>query len=266
MSSVDRDRQTLELVLDARGPVRVRFGVDDEGRRRNRLEVHGRAWAEQHGIRVPRIVAHDPDGAWLVSEDAAGGDPTGHEFVDAALDVADRIAAADPLTSAEAPSSWRASRRGTARRAARIWRAGITPYRFVDERRQAQALPPEVPVHGDLYEGNVLYTGHGPATIIDWEHAGRGPRHADAIRLITTVRRSEDAEYGLERLLREAPRSSWPSITVQVRWLSLRHYVDHFAGGSDDPLPAAEVDGARRRWQRAVEWADDIDGARRRPS
>lgn len=240
----------------------MRFGVDEEGRRRNRLEVQGRAWALEHGVLVPRVVAHEPGGAWLVSEDLASGPTTGTDFVDAALDVADRITAAPPMRSSEAPSSWRASRRGLSRRVARIWRAGITPARFVRERRRAHDLPQEVAVHGDLYEGNVLFAGSGAAAVIDWEHAGMGPRHADALRLITTLRRPEDADHGLERILRGAPRSSWPAISTQVRWLALRHYVDHFAGDTEDEVAPEDLTDARCRWQQAVGWADDLDAGR----
>ncbi len=256
-----RDEQVIDIVLDEPGRLRVRFGVDDEGRRRNRLETQGRAWAERHGIPVPRIVDHDPGGAWLVSEEVERGSRRGTRYVDAGLAIADRIARARPMASLEAGSGWRSSHRGRVRRAAQLWRGGIHPREFVRVRTAALSLPTCVPVHGDLYDANLFFPDGESAVLIDWEHAGTGPRYHDAIRFLTTLSLDEDAEYALDSVLRQAGRSDREIIATQLRWLSLRHYADQVVAGPE-LVREEHLQHVRRRWLRATGWADEIEHAR----
>ncbi|WP_338748871.1 phosphotransferase [Janibacter alittae] len=261
---VERDAQTVEVVLDHPGRVRVRVGVDDEGRRRNRLEVQGRAWADRHGIRVPSILSHDPAGAWLVSEDVTSLPQQGRGFVEAGLEIARRVAAATPMVSSESTSGWRAPARGRVLRAGQLWRAGISPAQFMRERGAAHDLPVDTAVHGDLYDSNVLLVDQHSATIIDWEHAGVGPRFSDEIRFATTLARDEDAGYAIECILGRARTSDLYSIATQLRWLSLRHYADQLTA---EPLVVSRErkDAVRRRWLEAARWADEIAHARFSP-
>lgn len=252
-----RDDQTTEIVLEHPGRVRVRVAVDEQGRRRNRLETQGRTWAERHGIRVPRIVDHDPTGAWLVSEEVASDPRRGKDYVDLGLAVAERIAGAQPLATADATSGWRAPSRGRVVRATQLWRGGIHPRQFLRDRGAALGLPAGGAVHGDLYDSNVLYPKGESAVVIDWEHAGTGPRHHDEIRFLTTLSLDEDAEYALECLLRRAARSDREAIGIQLRWLSLRHYADQIVPGPE-VVPEERVREVERRWLQATQWADEI--------
>lgn len=259
---MERDDQTTEITLNSPGRVRVRFGVDEQGRRRNRLEVQGRAWAQRHGIRVPVIVDHDPTGAWLVSEDIISDPQRGKDYVDAGLTAADRIGRMRPWSPPDEMSGWRAPRRGRARRAAQLWRGGIDPRQFIRDRGAAMGLPARVAVHGDLYDSNVLFTKGEEAALIDWEHAGTGPEHSDAMRFVTTLSRDEDAEYALDSVLRRAARSEWESLAIQLRWLALRRYADQITSDSRSTWGQERAHDVRSRWLQAAQWADEIGRAR----
>ena len=142
-------------------------------------------------------------------------------------------------------------------RAARLWRAGISPTEFMRLRRAVHDLPAQVAIHGDLYDGNVLIIDDRSAALIDWEHAGVGPRYSDAIRFLTTLSRDEDAEYALECILRQAPTSDRELIGAQLRWLSLRHYADQITA-EESAVSLQHREHIRQRWQQAMTWAAEI--------
>lgn len=241
--------------------------ADAEGRRRNRLEYFGRVWAAEQGVRVPRILEFREDGSHLVSERIVPGSPVGRGYIDAAFASAERIAAGRAPEMRETPSTWRHPDRWAApRRAARLLAAGISPVLFFSSRRAVLRLPRTVPSHSDYYYNNVIVpeAEHAvsgavtvePAYVIDFERLQMGPAHGDVIRLITTVPQVEDAEYGLERILRTAPSRDWAAIADLLRWHSLRPWTE-FVTSTIEP-DFHELLRARRRWAWGRLWADDI--------
>lgn len=241
--------------------------ADANGRRRNRLEVYGRGWAAAQGVPVPRVIDHDPDGGRLVSERVRSLPREGVEYLEAALESAARIAAGTPPVLPDPATTWRDPRRWrTPLRAAQLAAAGVPPALFVAERRAAARLPDEVPSHCDFHIGNVLLVDRPPgtdraATVIDFEYLRMGPRHADAIRLFTTLASHEDAALGVDLLLRRTAAGEWPAIAVQLRWLALRPLAELITvQGGPDPV---KLDRARERWRLARLWARDIDAAHR---
>ncbi|MEZ5086856.1 MAG: phosphotransferase [Tessaracoccus sp.] len=256
--------------MNERSQVIVVHADDPNGKRRNRLEVYGRRWAATQGVPVPRVIDHDPEGRWLVSERAHGYAPKGPEYLDAALESANRIAAGTPPRPQEVATTWRHPHRWKAPlRALQLAAGGVSPATFIAARRAVAALPPEVPSHCDFHIGNVLFTRRRAdgivqaATIIDFEYLRMGPRHADAIRLFTTVESHQDAAHGVDVLLRGTTANHWPAIAVQLRWLALRPLAELLTveGGPDPEL----LSRARERWRLAQQWVRDIERAQRTP-
>lgn len=232
----------------------TRTGHDDDSRRRNLLEMRGRDWATAHGIRTPSTVDADRDGSLLVSEYVPALSSSGANYVEAALTLAGMVSAAPEPSFGISASGWRAPRTSLPTRAARLCAAGVDPVVFVRARRRVARIPSQVTVHGDFHVGNVLNLGDGVVCLLDFEHAGRGPRHADALRLVTTLERTSDAEYGLELLLRAATRDDRGTIADQLEWLALRHLADLVTGR----VSRSRVDAAHARWHLARHWARDI--------
>ncbi|WP_029089510.1 phosphotransferase [Brevibacterium album] len=243
---------------------------DADGRRRNRLEVYGRRWAAAQGVPVPQVIEAAEDGSRFVGRRIRALPSEGRAYVDAALESAALIAAgAAPRPPAPA-TTWRhPDRRRTAVRAVQLAAAGISPVRFAAARAAANRLPSAVPSHFDFHTGNVLLSAAAPgpaaagtdaaAFVIDFEYLRMGPAHADALRLLTTVPRAEDAEYGLDLLLRTAPAREWPGIAAQLRWLALRPLAEFIT--AEDPQDPHRVARARRRWALGRAWAQDIERA-----
>lgn len=234
---------------------------DANGRRRNRLEVYGRAWAAEQGVPVPRVIDHDPAGAWLVTERARSLPRTGTEYVEVAMESARRIARGEPPSPGEPATTWRHPNRWrTPVRAVQLAAAGVSPLLFVHARHAAAQLPSVVPSHFDYHPGNVFHTKAGgdlPATIIDFEYLRMGPRHADAIRFITTLASHEDASFGVDWLLHRTPRGERPGIAVQLRWLALRPLAELITVESG-PSPAL-LQRAQERWRLAQAWVAEIE-------
>lgn len=240
---------------------------DANGRQRNRLEVYGREWAAGQGVPVPRVVDHDPNGSWMVTERVQTLPPTGADYVDIAMESAQRIEAGEPPRPVEPATTWRHPNRWrTPLRAFQLASAGISPLLFIHARRSAAALPSVVPSHFDYHPGNVLHSSADApaATIIDFEYLRMGPRYADAIRLFTTLESHADAAYGVDWLLQRTPRSEWPGISAQLRWLALRPLAELITVESGPPR--ALLMRARERWRLAQQWVQEIDRAYRQPN
>lgn len=231
-----------------------RTADNEDSRRRNLLEVRGRDWAITNDIPTPVIYEHSADGSLLVGEHVEPLPSEGHEYVQAALAVATAISVAPAPMLGIPVSGWRAPRSTLLLRVAQLAAAGVDPVRFARTRRAAARIPSQVTVHGDFHDGNVLNLGAGAVSVLDFEHVGRGPRHADALRLITTLEIVSDAEYGLDLLLRGADRADRADIAAQLDWLALRHLADLATG----PVPRHRVRSAHRRWRSARDWARDI--------
>lgn len=239
---------------------------DANGRRRNRLEVYGRQWAADQDVPVPRVIDHEDDGSRMVTERVRALAPAGTAYVDAALESARRIEEGAPPRPIEPATTWRHPNRWrTPVRALQLASAGISPVLFVQARRKAAALPSVVPSHFDYHPGNVLHAAAGApaATIIDFEYLRMGPRHADAIRLFTTLESHADAAYGVDRLLRRTSRAEWPGISTQLRWLALRPLAELIT--VENGPPRALLMRARERWRLAQQWVQEIDRGYRQP-
>lgn len=238
---------------------------DADGRRRNRLEVYGRRWAAAQGVPVPQVIEAAEDGSRLVGRRIRALPPEGRAYVDAALESAALIAAGAAPRPPEPATTWRhPDRRRTALRAVQLAVAGISPVCFAAARGAANRLPSPVPSHFDFHTGNVLLSAAAADTdaaafVIDFEYLRMGPVHADALRLLTTVPREEDAEYGLDLLLRAAPAREWPGIAAQLRWLALRPLAEFVT--AEDPQEPRRVARARRRWALGRAWVRDIERA-----
>jgi hypothetical protein len=253
--------------MNAADDVIVVHADDADDRRRNRLEVYGRRWAAAQGVPVPRIIDHAPDGSLLISEHVRSRPAEGAEYIEAALEIAARIAGGPPPRPPEATTSWRnPNRRATAQRAVELLVAGISPATFVHARRAASDLPSDLPSHRDFHVHNVLLAearsapGGQLATVIDFEYLGLAPRHGDAIRLLTTVGAHADAAHGLDLLLRRTARTGWPALAVQLRWLGLRQLAELVTA---DDVPAPERARAQQRWHLARTWAREIERTHR---
>lgn len=236
-----------------------------DARRRNRLEVYGRQWAAQQGVPVPRIIDYDADGSWLVSERAHFRPAAGPEYIEAALESAERIAAGSHPRPPGIATGWRNPRRwASVLRGLKLSASGVSPYSFLAARRAASALPTVVPSHGDFHVHNVLDIEPEPetrdtaATVIDFEYLQLGSQHADAVRLLSTVESHADAAYGIDLLVSRAPRREWPTIAVQLRWLGLRQWAEVITG-PDDMEP--ERPRASQRWKLTRRWAQEIECA-----
>lgn len=245
------------LVVRAEGP---------QGRRRNLLEVYGRQWAAEQGVPVPRVIDHDPDGAWLVGERIHPGLPAGSEYLELAFEAARRIEEGAEPHPPLAPTTWRnPNRRRTVMRAAKLARGGVSPSVFIRARKAAAELPREVPSHCDFHIGNVLLPGPSSphsgdaAVVIDFEYLCMGPRYADVIRLITTLVSHDDAVDAFEMLAQRSSRAEWHSIAIQLRWLGLRPLAELLA--TTQRSDHSKIVHARERWILARQWATEIEGS-----
>lgn len=245
-------REEPEVVIDE--------AANPAARMRIRREIEGRTWAVANGIRTPEIIEADPDGAWLVSRRVVADAPDGSDYLAAALEAADRIEQS-PVPTFDTPrATWRALRISAPLRARRMAQAGLGTRAFLRARRAMREIQHVVTVHGDFHCGNVLNTAStGAATVVDWEHAGLGPRHHDHIRLVCTVPTEEMAELAWQRILSRASRDEWPVLAAHLRWMSLRT----LAGEVSVPRrrqDATDLERARARWNVARTWASELDG------
>lgn len=209
------------------GGVVVDIAPEGDGRRRLELEVTGRRWARNGGVLTPSVLAVAPDHAWMIGRAVENLVRGGPAFVAAALHAADAIARLPAEPAPVGTTSWRAPRHSLPLRVGRLARYGVSPATFWSTRRAAARLAPrdEVPVHGDFQCNNVLFDASaGELAVVDWEFRGRGRRYTDATRLLATLLDPEDATYGLERLLEEAPPRHRARIAVELRWQALRVY------------------------------------------
>lgn len=229
---------------------------------RIRREIEGREWAAQHGIPTAEIVAKDAEGRWLVSRRLTDAPGESTAYVASAFEVSERIQALPLPRFVTAGGSWRAPRRSMPLRVGRMMRAGIGVRAFLAARRAFEMLPSDRPVHNDYHRHNVLNTtALGHVTVIDWEHAGAGPRYHDMIRLVVTIPDVAVAHLAWRMLLDTVPRRDHSALAVQLRWLALRTYVSSINDSPRESHRPAEHP-RRVRWLHALEWADDLTGER----
>ena len=182
----------LQLADGTAGVLRV---VPAEAGDRLETEVAALAVGAAHGLPVPRLLAADLAGAVAPgrlavlttalpgTSRAAGGPPAPARFR-----TLGRLAATIAAVPAPAPSPVLPQRTrpipdvdfAALRRAARP-----RPLLEAAEETLDEQVPPSRPpvfVHGDLWQGNVLWNGPGdapPSGVVDWDGAGVGPAGVD---------------------------------------------------------------------------------------
>ncbi len=226
---------------------------------RIRREVEGRQWAARHGIPTAETVAKDPDDRWLVSRRIREQRGESPEYVEAALELSQRIQRLPHPNFTTAGSTWRAPRRSLPVRWARLLRAGIGLQTFVATRTAYEDLACDTTLHGDYHRDNVLNTvaelGH--VTAVDWEFTAVGPRHQDMVRLIVDLPDVAGACDAWDLLVESVPPADRSALAIQLRWLALRTYASEVtvAPGAVD---RARCERRRARWLDAQEWAHEL--------
>jgi len=212
---------------------------DAGARRRVLLEVRRLDWAREQGLRVPPMVAHAPDGSWLVSELVPSDGPVGPGYVLAAAEAARALAAlpSPPPDVLEGSYGRRAPRRGRLRRVARLLAGGVNVREFAGLRRAAASLAADTVTHGDFHPNNVLYDeAAGAVTLTDFEMLGLAPAGSDLLLLWVTLDRDEDRELILDELLRDAGAEERRRLSIVHRWIAIRTLAERVA------LPRSERD------------------------
>ncbi|GIH14280.1 phosphotransferase family protein [Rugosimonospora africana] len=150
-----------------------------------RTEVAALRLAEQAGVSAPGLVAADLDGdppVILIERLAGGSAIPVHPSVARlrALGAAAAALHAVPLTPA--PALPRRERPIAVEDFAALRRAAQPDPLLAEAEKAANDRPvpgENVFVHGDLWQGNVLWTGDNLVALIDWDCAGAGPAGVD---------------------------------------------------------------------------------------
>ncbi|WP_436699581.1 phosphotransferase [Nocardioides sp. BYT-33-1] len=225
-------------------------------------EVEGRLWAAEHGIPTAETVAAGRHGAWLVSRRLEDRPGVSRGYLEAALEVAQRIQRAPRPPLAPVADAWRAPRSAALGNAARLLAGGVSPREYVATRATGQRVPCTAMIHNDFHRSNVLrlHEGAGVA-VIDWEFLTPGPVHRDFLQLLVNVRDDELAHEGWELLLRSAPADEHDLIGRQFPWLALRTYASQLTAVDDDRDLEQRAHN-RRRWRQAKEWSTALRRSR----
>ncbi|MBM7520318.1 phosphotransferase [Nocardioides nitrophenolicus] len=237
--------------------------VIDEARRpadRARIlrEVEGRQWAAEHGIPTAETVAVGRHGAWLVSRRLEDRPGVSLAYLQAALDVAQRIQHAPRPRLAPVADAWKAPRSAAVANAARLAAGGVSPREYVATRATAQRVPSTAMIHNDFHRDNVLDLGAGAGVaVIDWEFLTPGPPHRDFLQLLVNVRDDDLAHEGWELLLRQAPAAEHELIGRQFPWLALRTYASQLTAADPDRDVAQRAHN-RKRWRQARRWSSSL--------
>jgi aminoglycoside phosphotransferase (APT) family kinase protein len=163
----------------------LRVGADGE-RAGSRTEVAALRLAAEHGLPVPRLLAADLDGdpPLVLVGQLPGSSAIPAERPRDRLRALGRAAAAlHAVALSPRPDLPRRDRPIAGVDFAALRRRGPRrPLLEEAERRAAEPPPaePDVLVHGDLWQGNALWTGDTAlAGLIDWDCAGAGPPGVD---------------------------------------------------------------------------------------
>lgn len=223
----------------------VELASSDHGRLRLARELHGRRWAEQHGIPTAAVYAAADDGRWLVGDWLSEADSANQSYLESALDAALRIAAAPEPPPGPPPAVWRSSGWARVVRSCRGLLSGPPVAQWWRARRAVAELP-RVPVsHGDFYHRNVPMRA-GQACVVDWEYLGAGPRYADLMRMWTILPTRESRDRWLALVLQEVPAADHGTLGLLGRWLTLRLI------GENVKAPAAHRNAADTAHARAM--------------
>jgi hypothetical protein len=215
----------------------VEVALTERGRQDLDWELQGRRWADGCGLRTPPVVDSGP--GWVVSRRWPDGEAAGPDFVRAAIEAADLIAAHDAPTWATArPPLWRATSRGRLRRAARLAAGGMRLVEFARARRIGAHLPADSTAHGDFHPGNLLFDPERcELAVVDWTHLDAAPRHTDLVRLWGQLPDDADSAAVAEAVLARTSRRERASVGALWHWLALRQLAEHLVdpAASDNP-------------------------------
>ena len=196
-------------------------------------------WAGGQGLPVPRVV--ETDAAKLVVKRVARDDPSGEAYTSAAIETALQIAKGSTVP----PGKGKVRRQGRVRslplRAARLASGPLPMREFLSARRSAHFLERDAVAHADFHPGNVLHdASDGTIHVVDWQHAGRAPRHTDLVFLWTHLRSPADRTQALEAVL--SIENDRAHVARLMHWFSIRAVAETFFRVGAEP---ADVE---RRW------------------
>lgn len=185
---IEQDSRTTEAVLKTVNPARPA---------RLFTEIAALRLAEEHGVAAPRILGYDTGDAGsgsvaLLQTVVPGRSAIPIEPTTPRLREMGAVAASlRTITVEPSPQLPVRTRPITARDFARERATGSDPgtalLRHADERLRRHPVPvgTRVLVHGDLWQGNLMWTGDAVTGLIDWDMAGVGDNGIDlaALRL-----------------------------------------------------------------------------------
>ena len=210
-------------------------------------------WAEAQGLPVPGGV--ETGEAKLVVKRVARDEPSGEAYTSAAIDTALQIAASTTVP----PGKGKVRRQGRLRslplRATRLTSGPLPMREFLSARRSAHSLQPDAVAHADFHPGNVLHDAQGGTVhVVDWQHAGKVPRHTDLVFLWTHLRSAADRAQTMETVLNvEGDKAH---IARLMHWFSIRAVAELvFRGGAERAV-------VERRWSVLGEARRFVDSVR----
>src|SRR5215211_3298692 len=176
----------LERDGRARGVVLRVGGGEDEDAAELRTEVAALALAAEHGLPAPRLLAADLNGdppAVLVEQIAGRSDIPPQRPPERLRTLGRAAAALHAVALAPTEALPRRDRPIAVEDFAALRRRQPARPLLLKAEERVAALPPppeaEVFVHGDLWQGNALWSGDTLAGLVDWDCAGAGAPGVD---------------------------------------------------------------------------------------
>jgi aminoglycoside phosphotransferase (APT) family kinase protein len=192
----------------------LRVGHGKDGAAGLGTEVAALTLAAEHGLPAPRLLAADlaGDPPVVLVEQVAGSSAIPPQRPPARLRALGRAAAAlHAVAQAPTPALPRRDRPIALEDFAALRRRRPPRLLLQEAEERLAALPPpaqsEVLVHGDLWQGNALWTGDTLAALIDWDCAGAGPPGVD----VGSLRCDAAICFGLEAA--DDIRDGWEEAT-----------------------------------------------------
>jgi len=192
----------------------LRVGHGKDGAAGLGTEVAALTLAAEHGLPAPRLLAADlaGDPPVVLVEQVAGSSAIPPQRPPARLRALGRAAAAlHAVAQAPTPTLPRRDRPIALEDFAALRRRRPPRLLLQEAEERLAALPPpaqsEVLVHGDLWQGNALWTRDTLAALIDWNCAGAGPPGVD----VSSLRCDAAICFGLEAA--DDIRDGWEEAT-----------------------------------------------------
>jgi aminoglycoside phosphotransferase (APT) family kinase protein len=245
----------------------LRVGHGRDGAAGLGTEVAALTLAAGHGLPAPRLLAADlaADPPVVLVEQVAGSSAIPRQRPPARLRALGRAAAAlHAVALAPTPALPRRDRPIAGQDFAALRRRQPPRPLLQEAEERLAALPPpagaEVLVHGDLWQGNALWTGDTLAALIDWDCAGAGPPGVDvgSLRCDAAVcfglEAADDVRHGWEeaagRPLADLPR--WDAVAALSTPPDMGWFVGAIAGQGRPDLTRELLVGRRDAFLRAA--------------